>query len=484
MSSKQLVTLMAGALAALLLIMGLLIVMSRQRPRVGGDLANNASAAPGQRESTVPAPGASPLPPPAATPENPSPQPRVATTAVAAVSQSTSPPASPVPSRARPAGPPPDPREANISRSIEVDGGVTALVFSPDGAELASGGPQGAVRLWNAADGTQARSYSGATGIILDLAFSADGKYLAGAAQGKRLLVWDANDGDLVGSLDTETDPGTVRFLKGHVLAAAVGANIVIWEPGPHEAVRNIPTGSEINRMDVSADGTKIVVGQSKVGMIRVWDAESGKRLAEYRHHTDSRDALTFPEQSRATLMQIGAVHFLDDQQIMVGGDEVGTYLWNWRAGAVDDLAFYYEGMHYWTLAGSNVIAGEGGLQIYGRNTTGDSPSDSAQDRASRQVMLLSGNGGYDCIAASKDFIALGRGGTWQKDGTWKPGKVSRISLIKLSALEDRLVARSKQQKDRQQAAEAAAQTKASSPWGKLYAAFEKASDNASTPVR
>jgi WD40 repeat protein len=69
------------------------------------------------------------------------------------------------------------------------DDSVYAVACSRDGM-LASGGQDGAVRLWNLDDGKQIRTISAHNGDVRAVAFSADGKLLASAGKDNAVRLW------------------------------------------------------------------------------------------------------------------------------------------------------------------------------------------------------------------------------------------------------------------------------------------------------
>ena len=112
-------------------------------------------------------------------------------------------------------------------------GPVRGVAFSPDSATLVSGGADGTVRLWNAADGTHKNTLlTEHVGEVFSVAFSPDGDMIASSGADGTVRLWDAADGTLKNTLIGHT--GWVRSIafspEGQTIASASGdGTVLLW---------------------------------------------------------------------------------------------------------------------------------------------------------------------------------------------------------------------------------------------------------------
>jgi WD40 repeat protein/serine/threonine protein kinase len=137
---------------------------------------------------------------------------------------------------------------------------VTALAFSPDARQVASGSEDGQIRLWDRVTGQPLHVLRDHAGAVHALAYSDDGALLASAGEDAALRVWDVESGRLQSTL------------RGHA-GAIVGVTFT------NEAGRLVSVG---------ADGT-----------LRAWDAESKTELRRIDAHAGGVLSLSFSAEQR-----------------------------------------------------------------------------------------------------------------------------------------------------------------------------------------
>jgi len=174
------------------------------------------------------------------------------------------------------------------------EGNVTTVAFSSDGKQLASGGWDETIRLWDVEKGEEIRRFVGhQKGMIATVGFSKDGKYLAsrGGNDGT-VRIWDTATGKELFQLGNIGRVNPWRFNRDSALAFAPdGKTLAV---GDAKVIRflEVPSGKEIKTWDAhvscvslcySPDGDLLATGGIEPGhdqySLRIWDVKADKEL-------------------------------------------------------------------------------------------------------------------------------------------------------------------------------------------------------------
>ncbi len=174
--------------------------------------------------------------------------------------------------------------------------GVRALA-ALEGSRLASAGLGGTVRVWDVAHGQELYARRGHSSTVNALAGLEGGRL---ASAGGTIRIWDAAQGRLLHNLDGHR--GGVRALaalEGGRLASAGQDSIVrIWD-----AVQGLPVHALDGRVGTvtvlaALEGGRLASAGSD-GVIRVWDVTDGRSLHKLEGHTKEVNALAALEEGR-----------------------------------------------------------------------------------------------------------------------------------------------------------------------------------------
>jgi WD40 repeat protein/tRNA A-37 threonylcarbamoyl transferase component Bud32 len=169
--------------------------------------------------------------------------------------------------------------------------GAMGVAYSPDGKWLASAGADGAVRIWDALTGREARTLKGHNHEVAAVAFSPDGRQLASASLDRTVKVWDAGTGRMVHDLTGHTlRVDTVAFSPNGTRLASAGFDrtIKVWDATTGQWVRDLtPLGHNVYSIAFYPDGTRLA-SACVDGTVSVWDTRTGQEIHKLEAHKNS----------------------------------------------------------------------------------------------------------------------------------------------------------------------------------------------------
>ncbi|MCA9237634.1 MAG: protein kinase, partial [Planctomycetales bacterium] len=285
-------------------------------------------------------------------------------------------------------------------------GPVRTLAFSPDGAQLASGGQDNVIVLWDATTGAELKRLRGHSSHVRAVAWDPSGEWLLSGGRGNQVKLWrpseyaearlvastDAADRDAVLSARFSADGSQIitagrdrkadlwdattlahvqQFAEGHDFLAssavffAGGARLATGAGDGTVRLWDVGTGSETSVLEgvgrtsalaVSDDGRWVATG-SPDGAALVWDARTGQELAKLAGH----DA------------EVTAVALAPAGDLLAAADERGrVQLWSYDAAARQWRSMHWLRGHSGTITAMQFV--DGGSRLVtasGDNTCG-----------------------------------------------------------------------------------------------------------------
>lgn len=235
------------------------------------------------------------------------------------------------------------------------DGRYDSLAFRSDSGQMAVGGPDGMVRLWDLAT-------LKSTGLIphkdvVCLVFSQSGKTLIGGDALGNLKLWPINAGKLSSGTTLAAHKGKPIWAialssDGNTLITAGGdASIKIWDISKATPVLKATlTGHEerVRGMTLSRDGTLLATTSDRDKTVRLWDL--GDKPKERAKLTPKSAALSVAISPDGKLLAAGCADgvvrsWSIGEKVEVEDDIRGGQ------GAVASLAFSPDGKHLLGLA-------------------------------------------------------------------------------------------------------------------------------------
>jgi len=189
--------------------------------------------------------------------------------------------------------------ERNAETFVDTEGHPKCAFYASNEITIASSGPEGSVRIWDARTGQERLVLGNLPTSASSIAFSSDGKRIA-AAYREEVRVWDANTGNELLALGQESrysgSENVALSSDGRYVAANLGSGTMIWDVSTKKELATLGSPGHCWSIEFSPCGKKVAFASGSFG---IWDIGSARQVAKFLSKTGSIACISFSPEGR-----------------------------------------------------------------------------------------------------------------------------------------------------------------------------------------
>lgn len=195
------------------------------------------------------------------------------------------------------------------------------LCLSPDGAKLAAGGGNGAVRIWETSCGRKLQDLRGQRSAILSVAFSSDSARLAVFAFDGTIEIWDANTGQMTAKVAHPGNVSAGAWSPDDQFLACGHANGTVTISGTQKDAKIVTLQAHpdaVYHLEWSPDSARIASTSSSDFFVSIWEVASKRLVLGPLRHSHGITAMAWAP---------------DGQRLTTGSIDETVKIWDARTG-------------------------------------------------------------------------------------------------------------------------------------------------------